>query len=1134
MARGAVLRNLINTHNPTLIFLIETKRKRKDIPGLPNYNFFSLDPLDGSSGGIALYLRQSLCFRTSIAFSSVSNSIIWIHLRHHVSSSKDLYICGVYAPTATSSNTKKVSFWEELNSTTSDFQDQPGHCILAGDFNARIGDLSGDHATNSNMGPFMEFLDNHPPLTNINVLRTYGQYTFINISNGSRSIIDYLLTDLPVSKVSEHKVLHGNLGTSCQTAHKALLTKFLLKVKEEHYQHPNQKPKWRKISNQNRQRYYTALTSELSFLLEDSVSYTILISAINRSKTNALGRMRPRPPNSSSMTPEIDRLDAELGAALETHRLNPSAVYLRKVQTLEKTLREKRNEFETNSLLELLERLEGLHQVQKMRLFYKIVKERTQPQTNPTYVICNPSSSRNSFTYSTTKEEYLNFWGMYLENKFSSPSLENAKSQMSFPPTSSLMYPMPTPSQSSMDRPLTMNEVSMAIKKLKNMKAAGMDEITNEDIKLIEKFRPNLIYAALQRLWRNETCPSQFRESLFHLIPKPGKPGKPKDLRLQKNYRPIALLSAFRKLYEAILSTRILNNVQLNKSQFGFLSGQSTSDCIFLLVEAIIEARYSVRGPRNGKNQKLFAAFLDIKGAFDDVPRERIWQKLYWRFGISGKLLRVIVDLYSDTTGYAIVNGLSTRTFPINSGVLQGSVLGPTLFLLFLDDLLEELHKSELGILMGEFILSVLAFADDVTVLSLSDTNLQHLLNICSAWASTNRKTFGLDKCFAVVLNSRTKNSATLPTFLLGVKPDSHQLTTFYPENAPDLYLGFNITDRIARTKLDSSEKLPHSLVPIYRLKPNSVYLKLIKSRFMRARHGTSQLCTNKAILTPSISTRLYKTLQRSTLLYLIEFGDWDIDQIRVLETLQAKALRTCLNSDLQCPQAILRLFSGVEPIMARRDLHTLLYFTKLCSRERTSFPAMVHRARVAKADMPVGFHCSVRRVLTKYGLKDYWNHIPDVTFDKLSSHFKRTIWTYHWKQDVTSTISRDSPFSYTLSKSATPPTYPYKSCHFLNKLIGCDLPRNAITSVLRFWMTPIRPRVCCCKLPTCNLVNHLLFECSKTDSLMDCYRAKLPSRLRLTLTPLTLDIFFSLIACSSEQLATFNRVVGKFEYPQT
>ena len=507
---------------------------------------------------------------------------------------------------------------------------------------------------------------------------------------------------------------------------------------------------------------------------------------------------------------------------------------------------------------------------------------------------------------------------------------------------------------------------------------------------------------------------------------------------------------------------------------------------------------------------------------------------MYWRFGIQGKLLRVIVDLYSDTTGYAIVNELSTRTFPINTGVLQGSVLGPTLFLLFLDDLLEDLHKSELGISMGEFTLSGLAYADDVTVLSLTNTNLQRLLNICSSWALKNGMTFGLDKCFAVVFNSTVKNPATLPTFSLGVEPDSYQLPSFYPENAPDLYLGFNITDRVARTKLTCSKKLPHSLVPKYRLKPNSAYLKLITSRFVRARHGTSQLCTNKAILTPSISTRLYKTLQRSTLLYLIGFGDWDIDQIRALETLQAKALRTCLNSDLQYPQAILRLFSGVEPIVARRDRHTLLYFAKLCFREPTSFPARVHQARVAKADMPVGFHCSVRRVLTKYGLMEYWDNISDVNFDMISVYFKRTICTYHWMQDVTSTRNRDSPFSYTLSKPITPPTYPYKSNHFLKNFSTNDIPRSAITSVLRFWMTPIRPRTCSCTLPTRNLVTHLLFECSKTCTLISCYQSKLPSRLLVTLTPITLGTFFSLIVCSGEQLFLFNRVVGKFEYPQT
>ena len=117
-------------------------------------------------------------------------------------------------------------------------------------------------------------------------------------------------------------------------------------------------------------------------------------------------------------------------------------------------------------------------------------------------------------------------------------------------------------------------------------------------------------------------------------------------------------------------------------------------------------------------------AFLDFEGAFDGVFRQLVWLKMHKRFGIRGKLLRVIIDLYTDTSGEAIVNDLYTRTFVISSGVLQGSVLGPTLFLLFLDDLLEELHNSKLGISMGDFVLSSLAYVDDVTLLSLDTNNL--------------------------------------------------------------------------------------------------------------------------------------------------------------------------------------------------------------------------------------------------------------------------------------------------------------------------------------------------------------------------------------------------------------------------
>ena len=216
-----------------MIVLTESKRKRKYIPSLPHYNFFSLDPLEGSSGGIVFYYKDSLRFRISIVFESTCNSIVWVHLRHHVSAYEDLYICGVYAPNATSPRDRITSFYKELNCTTFLFQDRPGHCILAGDFNARIGSVSGDHATNTNMDPFLDFINYHPPLVNFNVLKAYGHYTFVNISNGYSSILDYLLSDLHPSKIIEHVVLGGDIGTSAQTAHKALLTTILQKSKEE-------------------------------------------------------------------------------------------------------------------------------------------------------------------------------------------------------------------------------------------------------------------------------------------------------------------------------------------------------------------------------------------------------------------------------------------------------------------------------------------------------------------------------------------------------------------------------------------------------------------------------------------------------------------------------------------------------------------------------------------------------------------------------------------------------------------------------------------------------------------------------------------------------------------------------------
>ena len=122
--------------------------------------------------------------------------------------------------------------------------------------------------------------------------------------------------------------------------------------------------------------------------------------------------------------------------------------------------------------------------------------------------------------------------------------------------------------------------------------------------------------------------------------------------------------------------------------------------------------------------------------------------------------------------------------------------------------------------------------------------------------------TFGLDKCFILVFNSRSKKLEHLPSlYLQGPDGNPHRLiVSNYPEKSKELYLGFNPTDLIARSKIDEENIQPHILAPNIRNKPNPRYLKRIIAKFHRSRHGQNLLCSDHAILTPSISVRIYKT----------------------------------------------------------------------------------------------------------------------------------------------------------------------------------------------------------------------------------------------------------------------------------
>ena len=184
-----------------------------------------------------------------------------------------------------------------------------------------------------------------------------------------------------------------------------------------------------------------------------------------------------------------------------------------------------------------------------------------------------------------------------------------------------------------------------------------------------------------------------------------------------------------------------------------------------MLHEIFLEYRFYKIGPRGGTSKKpLYFVFLDLKKAFDTVIRNILFNKLC-AAGIRGKFFRVIQNLFSNNPANVVVDGYLSPEFVINRGVLQGSKLGPILFNLFINDLLAELNRSNLGAYIGPLHFAALGFADDIVLISDTPRKLQQLLNICSTWAQKNRMTFKTSKCKVMILNE-TNTSARFTSII--------------------------------------------------------------------------------------------------------------------------------------------------------------------------------------------------------------------------------------------------------------------------------------------------------------------------------------------------------------------------------
>lgn len=225
-----------------------------------------------------------------------------------------------------------------------------------------------------------------------------------------------------------------------------------------------------------------------------------------------------------------------------------------------------------------------------------------------------------------------------------------------------------------------------------------------------------------------------------------------KDLSSVDNYRPITLSPMISKVLELVLLNKFQRYLFSDKLQFGFKQGSGCRNALFLLREVV---QFYNRGHSN-----VYLASLDATKAFDRVSHEKLFQTLRQR-GLPIALINTIANWYSKLYVQVRWQGCLSSQLHVTSGVMQGGILSPFLFNVYVNCLITGLRSSKLGCQINNCYIGCIMYADDLLLLSASVVTLQKMLDVCSDVAQTLDIKFNCSKSFCLMIGS---NKLSVPT----------------------------------------------------------------------------------------------------------------------------------------------------------------------------------------------------------------------------------------------------------------------------------------------------------------------------------------------------------------------------------
>lgn len=295
--------------------------------------------------------------------------------------------------------------------------------------------------------------------------------------------------------------------------------------------------------------------------------------------------------------------------------------------------------------------------------------------------------------------------------------------------------------------PFTHEELKKACDKLRSKKAPGPGKILPEILQGVAAYRPKIVLDVYNKLAAEGQFPEEWKRAVLVLLKKGDKP-----INSPGSYRPICLLDVEGKLYEQLIVARLKKELaktgDLSDRQFGFRRGRQTVDAIRKVLKIADEAEAF-----SSRNRRLCAVItLDVRNAFNSASWQMILEELVKR-QVDKSLINIISSYLSERSILIEAEGQRVKK-NISSGVPQGSVLGPTLWNILYDGVLE-IDQPEGVTLIGfaDDIVMVVTAIDESTLMSRANTALQRVDN----WMETKNLHLAPEKTEAALLTKKRK-----------------------------------------------------------------------------------------------------------------------------------------------------------------------------------------------------------------------------------------------------------------------------------------------------------------------------------------------------------------------------------------